>query len=218
MINFRPTDENTTYLLLVRHGATEANEQRPYILQGDGIDMNLSENGRRQATAVGQFLSQYPLSAVYASTMKRSIETAETIAQHHDLTVEQHAELKEADVGAWEGLDWGTIMERNPEAHARFFANPAENPYLDGESYNDVHNRAAPKINELLDRHRGKAFAVVAHNVVNRALLAPIMGVDMKYAKEIAQANTGVNILKNDGHRTKLVTLNSFFHLEGQEF
>lgn len=218
MINFRPTDENTTYLLLVRHGATEANEQRPYILQGDGIDMNLSANGRQQADAVGQFLSSYPVSAVYASTMKRSIETAETIAQHHSLTVEQHAELKEADVGAWEGLDWGTIMERNPEAHARFFANPAENPYLDGESYNDVHNRAAPKINELIDKHRGEAIVVVAHNVVNRALLAPIMGVDMKYAKEIAQANTGVNILKNDGQRTKLVTLNSFFHLQGYEF
>lgn len=218
MINFRPADDQTSYLILVRHGATEANEQRPYILQGDAIDLNLSENGRRQATAVGEFLANYPVTAVYASTMKRSIETAETIARHHQLTVEQHPELKEADVGAWEGLDWGTIMERYPEEHARFFANPAENPYLEGESYNDVHQRAAPKINELIERHRGEAFVVVAHNVVNRALLAPIMGVDMKFAKEIAQANTGVNILKNDGHRTKLITLNSFFHLEGHEF
>ena len=218
MINFRPADANTTYLLLIRHGATEANEQRPYILQGDGIDLNLSANGRKQAEAVGHFLSKYPLAAIYASTMKRSIETAETIAGHHGLTVEQHPELKEADVGAWEGLDWGTIMERDPQAHALFFDNPAENPYLDGESYNDVHNRAAPKLNELIDRHRGEAIAVVAHNVVNRALLAPILGIEMRYAKGIAQANTGVNILKNDGQETKIVTLNSFFHLEGHEF
>ncbi|MBD3674104.1 MAG: histidine phosphatase family protein [Planctomycetaceae bacterium] len=218
MINFKPVDENVTYLLLVRHGATDANEQRPYILQGDAIDLNLSENGRRQAEAVGNFLAKYPITAVYASTMKRSIETAETIARHHSLSIEEHSELKEADVGAWEGLDWGTIMEQYPEAHARFFENPAENPYLEGESYNDVHNRAAPKINELIERHRGEAFVVVAHNVVNRSLLAPILGIDMRYAKGIAQANTGINILKNDGKETKIVTLNSFFHLEGHEF
>ena len=218
MINFRPTEEHVTYLILVRHGATEANEQRPYILQGDGIDMNLSETGRQQAKAVGEFLAKYPLDAIHASTMKRAIETAESIAGHHNLPVETHPELKEADVGTWEGLDWGTIMERDPEEHARFFENPAENPYLGGESYNDVHARASSKLDELIDRYRGKAIAVVAHNVVNRALLAPILGVDMRYAKEIAQANTGINILKNDGERTKVVTLNSFFHLEGHEF
>lgn len=218
MINFQPPDENVTYLILVRHGATDANEQRPYILQGNAIDLNLSEAGRRQATAVGEFLAKYPLAAVHASTMKRAVETAEAIAGHHELDVETHPELKEADVGAWEGLDWATIMERHPEEHARFFENPAENPYLGGESYNDVHARASAKLEELIDRYRGQTFAVVAHNVVNRSLLAPLLGVDMRYAKEIAQANTGVNILKNDGERTKVVTLNSFFHLEGHAF
>ena len=218
MINFQPSDERVTYLILVRHGATTANEQRPYILQGDAIDLNLSETGRRQAKAVGEFLAKYPLAAVHASTMKRAIETAEAIAGHHELEVETHPELKEADVGSWEGLDWGTIMERYPEEHARFFEDPAVHPYLGGESYNDVHARASVKLDELIDRYRGKAFAVVAHNVVNRSLLAPLLGIDMRLAKEIAQANTGVNILKNDGGRTKVVTLNSFFHLEGHEF
>lgn len=218
MINLQPLDEHVTYLILVRHGATEANEQRPYILQGDAVDLNLSEAGRRQARAVGEFLANYPLAAVHTSTLKRAIETAEAIAGHHQLEVETHPEFKEADVGSWEGLDWGTIMERYPEEHARFFENPAVNPYLGGESYNDVHTRASSKLGELIGRYRGKAFAVVAHNVVNRALLAPLLGIDMRFAKEIAQANTGVNILKHDGERTKVVTLNSFFHLEGHVF
>ena len=182
MINFRPADSSVTYVLLVRHGATEANEQRPYILQGDAIDLNLSENGRKQAEAVGNFLANYPLAAIHASTMKRAIETAEHIAGHHSLEVQTHAELKEADVGEWEGMDWGSIMEKHPEEHAKFFANPAENPYLGGESYNDVHKRASAKLNDLIEQHRGEAIAVIAHNVVNRALLAPILGVDMQYA------------------------------------
>ena len=122
------------------------------------------------------------------------------------------------DVRPGEQLDWATIEGRDPEPYRRFMENPGEHPYLGGESYGDVHRRAEPVIREILDRHRGEAVVVVAHNVVNRALLAPLLGLELRVAKEIAQANTGVNILKDAGGHTKVVTLNSFFHLEGQDF
>ena len=42
-------EADETLLYLVRHGATPANEQRPYVLQGHGIDTSLSDTGQRQA-------------------------------------------------------------------------------------------------------------------------------------------------------------------------
>ena len=46
------SDANATILYLVRHGATDANLRRPYVLQGRGMDLPLNETGRRQAQCV----------------------------------------------------------------------------------------------------------------------------------------------------------------------
>ena len=54
-------EAHETLLYLVRHGATPANEQRPYVLQGHGIDTSLSDTGRRQAEAVQQAAGCGPL-------------------------------------------------------------------------------------------------------------------------------------------------------------
>jgi len=211
---FRPADGESTYLLLIRHGTTDANVQRPYILQGRSIDLSLNAQGAGQAAALGEFLAHYPIRAVHTSTLRRAIETAEAIARHHALDVSRHRALDEVDVGKWEGLDWGTIQSRYPEEHARFVAAPASVPYFGGESYEDVYRRSAPKLAELVALHRGEMVAVVAHNVVNRANLAPWLGLDLSAAKEIAQANTGINLIRFRGGEVKVVTLNAFFHLE----
>jgi broad specificity phosphatase PhoE len=213
----KPTDSHSTFVLLIRHGATDANELRPYILQGHGIDQPLSAAGRRQAEAVARFLEAVPLAAVYASHLKRALETADRIASRHELTVTACTELREVNVGAWEGLDWETIARRHPEEYARFMENPGEQPYLGGESYRDVGARARPRIEELARNHRGETIAVVAHNVVNRALLAPWLGIEMRHAKDIPQINTGVNLLKVTDQQTKVVMLNSLTHLEEAE-
>ncbi|MCH7989183.1 MAG: histidine phosphatase family protein, partial [Planctomycetes bacterium] len=74
------SSSDSTFLYLVRHGSTDANIIRPYVLQGRGMDMSLNDLGRKQAQAVGEFLSQQTLHQVYSSGMKRAIETAEQIA------------------------------------------------------------------------------------------------------------------------------------------
>lgn len=205
---------DSTLLYLVRHGATDANLQRPYILQGRGIDTSLSEIGQKQADSVGQFLSQRTLDQVYSSGMKRAVETAEQIARHHDLAVGPIEQLAECHVGKWEGMDWGTIEQEHPEAYHAFIENPADNPYLDGESYRDVHSRIAPVIQDLLERHLGKTIAIVAHNVVNRVYLADLLGIDLSRAKELRQTNACVNVIHYQNGETTLMTLNSHFHLD----
>ena len=205
---------DVTWLYLVRHGATEANERVPYVLQGNGMDLPLSPAGERQAQAVAEFLPQFPIRHVYSSTMLRARQTAEKIARRLDLTPGVVPELHECDVGEWEGLDWKTIKERFPEAHRKFVDDPGENPYLGGESYSDVLKRTKPALERLLDAHPGESIAVVAHNVVNRAFLSHLLGLDTRLAPKIAQANCCVNLIRRRaGQRMELLTLNGVFHL-----
>lgn len=205
---------DVTRIYLVRHGATDANQQRPYVLQGNGTDRPLNALGRAQARAAAAFLSRQRIDHVYSSDLARARETAETIADAHRLTVNPVTALREVHVGLWEGLPWDDIMERFPEDYARFMENPAEHAYLGGESYSDVWRRASPALEEIAARHTGQTVLVVAHNVVNRVLLAPLMGVPLREAKSIRQSNTGINVIRSHGAERELVTLNACFHLD----
>ncbi|MEX0703022.1 MAG: histidine phosphatase family protein [Planctomycetales bacterium] len=207
--------KDTTLLYLVRHGATEANERRPYVLQGRGIDKPLSAAGRAQAESVARFLSDFRIDAVYASPMLRATETAAAIARPHGLEALPLVELTECHVGAWEGMDWDSIRARHPEAYAAFHADPGCAPYLDGESYRDVLERVRPVFERLLAEHAGGAIAVVAHNVVNRAWLAHVLGVEPRYAKDLRQTNACVNVVRRRGDELRVLTLNAHFHVPG---
>ena len=206
-------ESDSTLLYLIRHGATEANERKPSILQGRGLNGCLSERGRRQAAAVAQLLSAFRIDAIYASPMQRAVETAEAIAAAHELAVATDADLTECDVGVWEGMDWASIERQFPDDYRAFRNDSAYAPYLRGESYADVHRRVTPTVERLLERHAGQTIAVVAHNVVNRTYLAGLLGLDLGRAKDVRQSNCGVNVIRRRDGQTELLTLNAHFHL-----
>jgi len=226
----------TTWLYLVRHGATEANERVPYILQGNSIDLALSPRGERQAQELAGFLRRFPIARVYTSALRRARQTAEAIGKSLALAPLVADDLYECNVGVWEGLDWGAISQRYPAEHRRFVDNPADNPYLGGESYGHVLRRSRPVIDRLIAQHSGESIVVVGHNVVNRVLLADMLGLPLRLAPGIPQGNGCVNLVKaagasplatpsptapaplpgGEGGRTcrfALVTLNALFHL-----
>src|SRR4051812_18126942 len=68
--SMKPT---VTRLFLVRHGATTASAEDRFA---GAIDTPLSEEGRRQATLLGDRLAKEQIDAVYASPMSRAMETA----------------------------------------------------------------------------------------------------------------------------------------------
>lgn len=209
----KPPPADTALLFLIRHGATDANLQRPYVLQGRGIDHSLSETGRQQAEAVAGFLEGFAVHYVFSSGMKRAIETAEAIAGRHRLDVTPIPDLAEVDVGDWEGMSWEAIMSEYPDHYRNFMADPAAHAYYGGESYGDVHARVKPIVHGLLEQHLGSAIVIVAHNVVNRVILAELLGIELGRAKSIRQSNAGVNVIRHREGETELLTLNAHFHL-----
>ena len=200
-------------LILIRHGATENNLADPTILQGRSATPGLSETGRQQAHASSGQLRDLPIGAIFASPLIRAVQTAEIIADPHQLQVNQITQLTEVDVGEWENRSWAHIAVEDPEPYNEFMSNPAENGYLGGESFNDVFHRVAPAMTDLLESNLGKTIVVVAHNIVNRVFLANSIGIPLSRSRDISQENCGINVLKFENGKTKLKTLNATFHL-----
>ncbi len=202
-----------TYLYLVRHGATAANERRPYVLQGQGTDGPLSHAGRDQARRAAAALAGEPIRAVFASPLQRSRETAAIIAEPHGLPVGVLREIIEVDVGRWEAMTWDAVMEQYPDAYRRFMSDPGVFPYFGGESYGDVARRVIPALEGLLRRQSG-CIVAVGHNVVNRVFLAHVLGIELRRARTLRQTNCGINVVRRKNDEIELITLNSVFHLD----
>ena len=207
-------ESKPTRLYLIRHGATASNEMRPYILQGKHVDHSLSETGQKQAAALGRFMENVKIDCVYASPMKRAQETAAAIAEPKGLAITTIDAIHEVDVGDWESQQWAQIMVDSPDEYRAFMSDPWSNCYVGGESYQDVYKRVWPELDRLLNEHSGQSIAVVAHQVVNRSTLASVMDFPRHRAREIRQANTGINVIRRQDSDDELITLNGCFHLD----
>jgi broad specificity phosphatase PhoE len=80
-------------LVLARHGESYGNVD--YAL---GPDTDLTETGRRQATALGEWLARegYRFELCYCSTLHRARQTAEIINSYFDVEIIQEPDLREA--------------------------------------------------------------------------------------------------------------------------
>jgi broad specificity phosphatase PhoE len=200
-------------MYLVRHGATANNLADPPLLQGRGADFDLSETGLWQAERTAELLSNPELPAVFSSPLLRARRTAETIAKPHDLNVQTVADLQEVDVGEWEGRSWQEISVSDPERYQRFMEDSANHGYLNGENMTQVLDRVRPAIENVMRERIGEHIVVVAHNVVNRVYLASLLNIPVSRARGVNQDNCGVSIVRYCDGKTKLIALNSIFHL-----
>lgn len=209
----RPPEAPVSRIVLVRHGSTEANEKRPFVLQGSEIDGPLTPYGVRQAAALTRFLSPISFSAIYSSPMRRALETVREIAASRSLDVRKIEAFRECQVGEWMGLSWDEIRQQDPERCARFLADPASECHPGGESFRDLRQRVLPTFDELLTRHPGENVLVLAHNLVNRVILATKLGIELRLARTIRQSNCCINVIEHGPAGTEVVTLNSIWHL-----
>src|SRR5881275_1977679 len=100
----------STRLYLVRHGATQLTAEDRF---SGSVGVDLSDEGRRQAACLADRLADERMSAVYASPLSRTLETAAIVAAPHGLTPVPRDGLRQISHGRWEGLT-------RPEVEARF--------------------------------------------------------------------------------------------------
>jgi probable phosphoglycerate mutase len=106
----------STEVLLVRHGESEpAVEGQDFDLVNGQGDPALSPEGRQQAELVGERLSEERIDAIYVSSLRRTVQTAEPLARRLSLTPVVEPDLREVFLGEWEGgLFRQKVIEQDP--------------------------------------------------------------------------------------------------------
>jgi len=203
----------TTRVYLIRHGATELSAEDKFA---GAVDVLLSDTGRKQAQLLGQRLSREKICAVYASPMKRTVATAELIAEPHRLEVMRVDELREIAHGRWEGKSRKDVEREYKEEYHRWENDPFTFAPLGGESGLQVTARALPALLQLVEKHPGNPFIVVSHKATIRLLLSSLIGFDpRKYRDRLDQSPCALNILDfKDVANARLTLFNDVSHYE----
>jgi broad specificity phosphatase PhoE len=172
-----------TELLLVRHGETDWNRDRRF--QGHA-DPPLNETGREQARALAAELAGEGIELVYTSDLVRARETAEIVAALIGADVLPVSELREIDVGEWEGLTWPEIEERYPEG-ARSWRERGYG-WESGETYDQLGERVVAALRRIAADHPEQRLLVVGHGGTIRATRAYIEGVSVPESRSRSRA------------------------------
>jgi broad specificity phosphatase PhoE len=210
-------------LVLTRHGLTPRSKPEQHL--GQAIDVPLSEAGREQAVALRDRLAAVDFDRVFSSPLARARETADIVAGEREVTVD--ARLREMDYGAWEGLTYAQIYERDPVRRRAWARDPAVLRCPAGESGNDVAARAGAFLVDLLEAHVARHGAseteewpvlVVGHSSLNRILVCLALGLPIREFRErFTQDQVNVTVLRfehGDGPSdARLLLANDVAHL-----
>lgn len=198
---------------MVRHGATVLSAEDRF---GGSTDVELSDEGREQTRRLAERLSQEKISAVFASPLGRTLETAQILAVPHKLSVEKCDGLREISHGRWEQLTRREVEERFPEEAAEWEKDPYTFAPLGGESGLAVTARALPALIEMVRAHPGEKILVVSHKGTIRLLLSSLLGFDpRRYRDNLDQNPAALNIVDfKDPSRARLTLFNDTSHCD----
>ncbi len=179
-------------LVLVRHGQTDFNVQHRLPGQLPGVPLN--ETGRHEAQAASDALRALPLTAIIASPLERTLETASYVNGSRGLTIRQEPDLLDTDYGKFNGRNYEELDKSDPQWR-RFMANPLRSP-RGVESFAQVQRRgvraaerwrAAPDVGEWV--------ALVTHADLVKLICAHYLGIPLERAPLFSMDNAAVSLL-----------------------
>lgn len=160
-----------TTILLARHGESDWNAERRW--QGHA-DRPLTERGLAQARALAERLDPFPLTAVYASDLRRARDTARAVAERRGVPLVVRRDLREVDVGSWSGRSREELEASDPESVRRWL--DGAKGWEGGESYEEMADRVVRAVLEIAAAHPGGHVLVVSHGGCVRAVHARALG------------------------------------------
>jgi ribonuclease H / adenosylcobalamin/alpha-ribazole phosphatase len=197
-----PPGGPVTTLVLVRHGATVHTAAKRFSGGLGGSNPGLTDEGRAQAREVADWLAPLggSIEAVVASPVRRTVESAQILAERLGLPLVEEPGLAEMEFGAWDGLTFAEVGERWPGDLEKWLGS------LDvaaggGETFREVQDRVLSALARVLRRYAGTTVAVVSHVTPIKILIAHALDAPLTslFRMELSTASVSVvSFVEND--------------------
>jgi probable phosphoglycerate mutase len=201
----------TTRIGLIRHGETLWNRNGRW--QGQA-PVPLNDEGLAQAELLSTFLATQhdPATVIYASDLKRAMQTAQAVAARLGCPVIPDRMWREIDVGEWQGLTVEEVRAWDPERLAVVTTDPQRQPRPGGESWEQVGERGLQALLALPKAHAGERVLVVTHGGLIRSVLNRLVPRD---EPALIVDNTSITELSytHDGDEWSILAWNRLDHL-----
>lgn len=203
-------------LLMIRHAENDWVGER---LAGWTPDVHLNEEGRDQAAALAQRLAKVPLSAIYSSPLERTLETAQPLAEVHDLIVQVREGLGETRFGEWTGRDLKDLQKEELWPVVQVYPGGARFP--GGESLREVQARLVAELDTIRDAHPGEIVAVVSHSDPIKLAAAHYAGLPLDLFQRLTISPASVTAFSFTRYGPRFICLNyteclPSFKIDGQ--
>lgn len=188
-------------LYLVRHGHTEHSDSGKIA---GFTDVNLSDKGRRSASALAKSLPQPAPAQCYSSHLVRAAQTLELVASPIDPI--QDSRLGELNFGDWEGLTWDEVHQRDAGYLERWSDNWFERAPPGGETFIELAQRTREWFSEFSQTLEASptdsSVIVAAHGGSIRALVCQLLDLPLESAFKFSIDHTHVTTIKlsKQGH------------------
>jgi probable phosphoglycerate mutase len=196
----------STTILLVRHGVTATTGK---VLPGRAPGLHLSAKGVEQADVAAQRLADLTAapSALYASPLERTRETAAPIARALNLPVKTDKGLFECDFGDWTGKTLASLR-RKPEWRAVQNA-PSTFRFPHGESFTEMQLRIWTTLQRLAVDHPGETVVVVSHADPIKAAVTYAQGVPLDLFQRTVISTCSISALVLTGTTPIVLSVNN---------
>lgn len=184
-------------LYMIRHGESHTNLSWPNASDSEEIDSGLTDRGKAQAQASANWLGKNveTPNAIYVSSMKRTLETAEFISEAYGIHSISEDRIREF------GNNHADHSPIPPEDLPRGYLNvpgnklpftPITDAVANGENITHFRTRIGMFLEEMIEKHPEETILAVAHGGVINAMVDVIFNVGFYRRCDIAIGFTGL--------------------------
>lgn len=205
---------------LVRHGENPANLTKE--LSCRKVDYPLTSKGRLQAEQTGAYFQHLQIGAIYASPLRRAIETAQIVAQINGVQARIDENFRELDVGDLEEMaDSPQAWQIHFQVIRDWMNGKPETRFPGGENHFMACQRLRQGIEGALDSCPQGEIVVVGHGgIFSAGLLDLCPGTDPQVLRQREYHNCAISEIAMqivNGHWVgKLVCWADASHLSGE--
>jgi probable phosphoglycerate mutase len=143
---------------------------------------------------------------IFASPIERTQQTAQAIAEHHNLEVVTLDGVIEAEYGDWTG---GAIAELARTDLWRVVQTaPSRARFPNGEGIAEMQARMVAALDELITNHAGEHIVVVSHADPIKSAIAHYTGMHLDLFQRVVVSPASVTVFEFGGYGGSLVKLN----------